>query len=358
MYRRGSRSGKRWPAVAIIPSAALLALVATGCSSSPAAPSSSGSGPAASSDTGMDALIAAAKKEGSLTLYTVTSQSAAEAQDEAFSKKYGVTVNLLRLAGSALEQRFSSEEAAGGTSADVIVDSTPAFMKDQLTQQHLTPVEQAGLPGYPWTFPDAAQNPGIGPSVVVQPSCIVYNTDLVKGSDVPTTWTDLLNPKWKGMVAVTDPSVSLAEPAAWLGINQALGTDFVKQLGAIDPKIYQSGTAAAAAVGAGEQAFAAKVAVANAQSIVASGAPVKTLVPAQTSGISLYLGLPAKAAHPNAAKLFATYVMSEEGAKVLADAADSVSPYDLGGLGSGYSKADFQGAAAALNEIKADLGAS
>jgi len=41
-----------------------------------------------------------------------------------------------------------------------------------------------------------------------QPAVIMYNKSLVSGSDVPTEWADLLNPKWKGKIASANPASS------------------------------------------------------------------------------------------------------------------------------------------------------
>ena len=44
---------------------------------------------------------------------------------------------------------------------------------------------------------------------LVQTVGIAYNTDLVKGDDIPDGWSDLLDPKWKGKIGVATPTSAL-----------------------------------------------------------------------------------------------------------------------------------------------------
>ena len=59
----------------------------------------------------------------------------------------------------------------------------------------------------------------------IEPMLVVYNTKLVTGSDIPTGWKDMIDPKWKGKIAVVDPTKSSAAFGTMMAILQAYGKD-------------------------------------------------------------------------------------------------------------------------------------
>lgn len=64
-----------------------------------------------------------------------------------------------------------------------------------------------------------------------------YNTKLVKPADVPKSWDDLLDPKWKGKLSVLvypDPWALLAQPSGW-GKEKMFA--YLKKLLQLNPKI-------------------------------------------------------------------------------------------------------------------------
>jgi ABC-type Fe3+ transport system, periplasmic component len=304
------------------------------------------------------ALVDAAKKEGLLTLYTVASAASAQVQADAFTAKYGIPVNMVRLTGGQMNQRFQAEiDSTAGTPADIVVTEDLPLIKAAMKAGALIPMDKAEIPGYPWNFPEKFLLSDIGtPVTVVFASSIAYNTDLVKGDDVPKGWKDLLDPKWKGKIGVASPSSAMAYVGEWVVIAKQEGGDYLSKLGAQNLKAYAAGATLTGALGAGEIAIAANSLVTNTVPDMKKGAPIKYVVPENTSGIGLSTAIVAKSKHPNAARLFAMYSMSEEGAKVLADAANSASPYDTASIPKGYEAADIGAAPAKFAEVQKLLG--
>lgn len=70
----------------------------------------------------------------------------------------------------------------------------------------------------------------------IEPMVVIYNTKLVTGDDIPTGWADLINPKWKGKIAVVDPTKSSGSYSIMMAIMMAYGKDdgkgydFLKEL--------------------------------------------------------------------------------------------------------------------------------
>lgn len=302
----------------------------------------------------IDSLVAAAKKEGSLTFYTTATAGPAQAQADAFTAKYGIATNMVRLTGSQMDQRFQAEvDSAGGTPADIIFTTNPVLIKAMVDKGALVALKDADLPGFPWKFPERFLLPDVGSAVtLVQPAAIAYNTDLVKGKDIPTGWGDLLDPKWDGKIGLASPTSSLGYVGEWVAVEEQEGNGFLSKLGAQNLKVYAAGATLTGALGAGEISIAAMSLVTNTVPDMKKGAPIDYVVPDNTSGIQLSVGIVATAKSPNAARLFALYSMSEEGAKVLADASDSVSPYDTKKLPKNYAGADIAGAPDKLAEVQ------
>ena len=143
-------------------------------------------------------MIAGAKKEGSLTLYSSAQVAVMTAVGEAFQKKYGVKVDLWRGASEQIFQRVQAEARAGRLVADVMETAGPsmeAARRGQLLQDIVTPVTAELMPeAY------AAQRPWIVSRLSV--FTIAYNTNLVRQADVPASYDGLLDPKWKGKLGI------------------------------------------------------------------------------------------------------------------------------------------------------------
>lgn len=306
---------------------------------------------------GIDELVAAAKAEGTLTYYTVNTEAAAAEQSKAFEAKYGISVERVRLTGGELDARFPAEvNSAAGTPADIIFTTTPTLIRDSMTSGALVSLADANIPGYPWDYPQQFLQPDLGSALtLIEPTGIAYNTDLVKGSDVPTGWSNLVDAKWKDQVGIADPTGSLGYIGEWMVISKQEGGDYLTQLGDQNLKTYSASSELVGALGAGEISLAGAVLSSHVVAAKAKGAPVDYVVPDNTSGIQTYVGLVAKSAHPNAAKLFAMYAMSQEGIKVLADASHAVSPYDTAKLPKEYEGADIEGAPAVSDDVVAQL---
>ncbi|MGE0781008.1 ABC transporter substrate-binding protein [Mycolicibacterium sp.] len=317
---RSIRVGRR-AAAAVLTAVLLL----TGCGSGGGASAP----PTAQTVETLEELVAAAKEEGTLTLYGAPAEPAVKAVAAAFTEKYGVNVNVVRIVSGQIIQRFSNEIGANAPSADVLLMNQTTFLDRAREQGWITPLADAGIPGYPWTLPEEFLRPDTGTAVVgLQIRGIAYNTNLVGPDEVPTDWPDIIDPRWSGRIGIADPASAPVYVGHWYTIGQAMGDDFLAKVGAQHPKVYASGSPATAALGAGEIA----VFPMNIASITAEarddGAPVEFVVPPVTCADEMQLALNATAANPNAARLFVHYLASQEGSETLARAGGEKSPYD------------------------------
>ncbi|MEU7889714.1 extracellular solute-binding protein [Microbispora bryophytorum] len=330
-----------------VTAAALLALTACGGGDTPATV-------AAPND-----IEGAAKHEGTVTLYSSVEEEATSAFTEAFTKKYGIDVDVVRLTSAQLAQRFSAEAQAGAPAADALLVSRTGFTTEGIKNGWLTPLADAGLPDYPGSLGQKFQLPDEGTAIsIIQPAGIAYNTKLVPAAEAPKTWEDLLDPKWKGKIAIADPASSASYIGEWLVVGQASGPDFLQRFGAQDLKKYASGVPAAAAVAAGEAAFCVMGLASHIVDPKSKGAPIDFIVPPLTSGAEVVPAIAAKGRHPNAARLLVQYALSQEGSTTLADAAGAVSPYDTAKLPAQYISPDLSSAKDQQATVVSQLGLS
>lgn len=304
---------------------AACALALTGCGSG----GGSGADPADIDDPELRELVEAAQEEGSLTLYGVPDESVLQTIAEDFTAQYDVAVEPVRLVSADLAQRYSSEAEAGEPAADVILLTHSEFYADAYDNGWLTPLSEAEVPGFPDDFPqDFLADDGETALASLVPTSMVYNTDLV--SEAPDTWEAYADPEYRGEIAVAEPATSPANLAFWQLMRDEYGDGFLEGVADNEPTWNNSAVPGAQAVAAGEDALAHPGVAAIVNNLQGEGAPVEETIPGPTTGPEIALGLTADAANPNAARLFAHYVLSEEGNTFLAEESDAASAYGHG----------------------------
>jgi iron(III) transport system substrate-binding protein len=143
-------------------------------------------------------LVDEAKKEGGqLSLYHVNIEDI-PAMAEAFTKKYGIKVKVWRSSSENVTRRIATESQAGRFDADIVDSNGPgleALHREKLLQPVVSPydadlIPQAFRPHREWV------------ATTLDAFVAGYNPTKVKKEDLPKTYQDLLDPKWKGMLAV------------------------------------------------------------------------------------------------------------------------------------------------------------
>lgn len=308
--------------IALLLAVASVATLSANTAGSAWSTTSSGSSTVPSEDVEAEVaeLYELAKGEGVVVWYATTPEALALAAIDAFEEKYpGVTVEYLRLATADLSQRYASEQEAGAPTADMYLIAEPTFQATAIENGWSAPLEEAGIPGFPAGFPAEFLLSDIGAvNLRVGVAGILYNTDLVDEADVPTSWDDLLDPRWKGEIISGDPAASSSITSHWSTLFAALDEDFGAALGAQDLRFVQGGTVAAGELlAAGEGALLVPGYGSVASPLVKAGAPIGFVVPEPTTATSSIVGLNATAAHPNAVRLFLSFLLSAEGSRHL-----------------------------------------
>jgi iron(III) transport system substrate-binding protein len=268
--------------------------------------------PSSASD---ESLVAGAKKEGRMILYTSSSIEDRAPLFAAFRKKYpfiqpdGINANCPELA-----ERFVAEERARKHLADVIAcDSwdSERFKKENLLARFVPPSAANYGPGL--------KDPeGYWATDNYTFLVLGYNRNLVKEQEVPKDWFDLLDPKWKGKIAV-----HLLAHRLYAGWEQRWGQEkakqFVEGLKKQQLLLRKGWSQIPEWLAAGEYPLAVAF-VHHVDRLKEKGAPVdwvKTFDPlsANIRGVSVSRNT----RHPNAARLFVDFYLSKEGQQIIAE---------------------------------------
>ena len=252
-------------------------------------------------------LIEAAKKEGSLTFYTSIAEKDGPVLAADFEKRYGIKVNIWRASSTKVLQRAVIESQANRWDFDVVDISAPEMeaLYREKTLQEVRSVHHADL--FPETMP---AHRGWAPqflSVFVQS----YNTNLVKKGDLPKSYEDLLDPKWKGKLGVE------AKDNEWYcGLVKHMGEDktakIFKELVTKNGWSVRNGHSLLNnMVVSGEVPLALTVYSYMTEQAKQKGAPVDWFTIDPVIGRSNGIGVSKKPPHPNAALLFYEYMISD-----------------------------------------------
>jgi iron(III) transport system substrate-binding protein len=260
------------------------------------------------------ALIAGAKREGEVNIYGRTLKPAAI---RAFNKRinafYGIDVKLNMAGGfhtaKAAEVQLAIKKGAP-TGIDVFWTSYATSFRLERAKA-LTPFDWSTLGIAP-----ALKASKFGVKSHDVSLCFVsYNTNLVKDADAPKSWDDLLDPKWRGRIAMP------RSPATWIYVTVALGEEKTARL--LNDLMHKQQVKRLAkfsdvrtrvangefAIGIGTDAF----------TLVRKGAPIKMakMDPMGLSNWAFYMMKDIE--NPNLAKLWAYWVTTADGQKALAE---------------------------------------
>lgn len=257
-------------------------------------------------------LIEAAKKESEVVYYTTMTLDQSKAVTDRFEKKYGIRATLFRTGGGPLLNKILTEARGGRFDWDVVVGRGEMVLP--LTQRKLLAPYHS--PEEKMIDTQLVDKEGFWTAYYVNSYVLGWNTKLVKKQDVPKTYDELLNPKWKGgQISLDTEAYGMFEglKGAW-GKEKALA--YFKKLAAQDPVLKRGNTERVQLTVAGEYPLIVAYNQ-TIQRIASRGAPIDwlPLEPAVTQVNPAMIA--AKAPHPNAARLFYDFILSKEGQEML-----------------------------------------
>lgn len=181
----------------------VLMLLLTACGGSKTGPTASDKGTTAGQPVARPEQTA--KPTGKVVIYSSAAKDLLDQMTPALKAKYPeLEVEWVYGGTEELVDKLSAEFAAGTVMADAIMMADPAYARLLKDQGLLMPHVPAGVEKV-----KVDRDPeGYYTAVRVLDVVIVYNPDLVKPEEAPKSFKDLLDPKWKGQVALSDPTKS------------------------------------------------------------------------------------------------------------------------------------------------------
>ena len=256
----------------------------------------------------MDRIVAAAKKEGTLTLYTTIAEKDLPTLIKPFEAKYGLKVNVWRAGTDKILQRTLAEAAANRNEVDAVHFGSPemeALAREKVLQPVSSPVYKDLQPG---SVPAHHQWAATLLSVWVQ----AYNTNLVKKEDLPKTYQDLLDPKWKGKLGIEAKNQDWFATVVGLTGGGEKGLKFFQDLVAKNGISPRTGhTLLTNMVVSGEVPLALTVYNYMPEQAKKKGAPIEWFALEPAVARSNAIGVATKAPHPAAALLFHEYMLTD-----------------------------------------------
>lgn len=258
-------------------------------------------------DARMERLVQAARKEGQVLVYHSSQTSDLQPVFDAFSKKYGIQVKEWRSSSENVVQRTIREERAGRHEVDFIENNLPemeALHREKLLRPIDTPVYSQLTRGIVPPHHEYATS-------TLDVFVLAYNTQKVKKEELPKSYQDLLDPKWKGRIGAE------VDDEGWFGTltEQLGGEKGVKLFRDIAEKngitVRKGHTLLAKLVASGEVPLALDVYSYKPPQLKRKGESIEwfTMDPiiVQMHGVAVVKAAP----HPNAAELLHDFFLTE-----------------------------------------------
>jgi iron(III) transport system substrate-binding protein len=247
---------------------------------------------------------------GEVVWYTAMNTQEAESLRRVFEKKHpSLSLTVLRQPGEKLRTRILSEARARKQTWDVVsfnLLDMDALNEEGLLASYVSPETRSG-------FPKGAVDPGgRWAALYVRLYVLAFNTRLVPPGTIPRDWAELLEPQWKGRVAMDESDVEwYASMLEYWGRNR--GSDFMRALARQEPTFRRGHTLLFSLLVAGDFPLALVLA-SEIDQAKKKGAPVDWVRSTDPIVASPSLiAISAAAPHPHAARLFVDFMLSFEG---------------------------------------------
>ena len=252
-------------------------------------------------------LLAGARKEGELMVYSSLTQDDQRRLASDFQRRYGVALRFWRGSQANILQRVTAETRGGRFEFDALETNAPqieVLAREQLLQRVASPYLEQEL------LPDILPPHGEWAPDRLNLLVYAYNTRAVAAADVPKRWADLLDPKWKRRIGMESTNVEWFA-AVVEAMGEKAGLDFFRRLADNGVAVRTGHNHGAVLVAAGELPLMLGIYSHDAERMKAKQAPVDWFVLPPAIVVPSAVAVSRRPPHPHAAVLFYDYMLSE-----------------------------------------------
>jgi len=253
-----------------------------------------------------------------LVVYTSVDEENDRAILDAFTADTGVQVQMVFLSSGPALSRIEAER--NRPQADVWFGA-PSENHILAKERGLTqPYVSQNADALSDSFKDAE---GYWHAIYTNPLAVGVRTDILesRGASVPTSWQDLLDPSYRGLIQMPSPQASGTAYNVILTLREVMGEDeaydYMRQLNANVQTYTQSGTAPSGALGVGETAVAIQFSPGFLR-LIDEGFPVQVVFPSEGVGYEVAaMSILQGANNLEAAQQLVDWMTSEAGQQAL-----------------------------------------
>ena len=281
--------------------------------------------PVQSKSSEWERTVEAARREGRVVVSVPTSAELRKEFETGFQKKFSaIELELSVARGASNINKIAEEQNAGVRNVDLHIGGTTSIVTGLLAPNLLEPILPSMLlpevsdpknwwGGHIWV--DNAKK-YIYSFTGYMTETVWYNSTLVRPEEI-VSWDSLLDPKWKGKIAILDPRSPGSGESTWAFLLKIKGEQFLTKLAAQEMMVGRNLRQLGEAVARGKSAISIGLSYYTYLPFIKAGLPVRPL-----SGIkegyyaatgSGNLAILKNVAHPNASKVFVNWLLSKEG---------------------------------------------
>jgi iron(III) transport system substrate-binding protein len=252
-------------------------------------------------------LIQGAKQEGRIVLYGTTGIDDMKIVFDSFKNKYPfLDVGHFRGGALAVHNRVVTEARAGKFEADVIEATALTAIRlkeNNLLEPYVSP-RRAGIAK---AFMD---NDGFWTGWFQQVVAMIYNTKLVRSDEVPKSYEELTDAKWRGRISVDqeDDDIFATLMNHW---GKEKGMSFFKRLAQNKPTVRKGHNLQTNLVAAGETHLAPWIFAFRPLTMKQKGAPIDIALLDPVLSDPKYVMVAKNSQHPYASMLFTDWLLSD-----------------------------------------------
>ncbi|MDR7329867.1 ABC transporter substrate-binding protein [Corynebacterium guangdongense] len=248
-----------------------------------------------------------------LTVYTSEPEAKVDEINRAFMEANpDIEVEVYRAGTGDLNARIATEKETGTIGADVLWAADAPTFEGYAESGDLAELQDVNTDGI---IDEAVDEEGYYVGTRIIPTVIAYNTDVMEQDQLPASWADLTDPKYRDQIVMPDPAVSGAaafNASAWKN-NEDLGEEWIIALGENNPMIAASNGPTSQEIAGGGHPLGVVVDY-LVRDLAAEGSPIEVIYP--TDGVPYITepaGVFADSENQEAAERYINFLLSKEG---------------------------------------------